>query len=252
MDVVSIAASDQVLAAHEFAQTLPFVDASRWVVLGVSMGGLTSLATVWRHPPGLAGGINFSGGVGGRPNDFPGHPCGARQIASVLQNNVSQTVAPMLWLYWQNDQYWGPDIPKHWHQVWIAGGGNAEFHQLSPVGTDGHLGTGIDMDHWVPIAEVFFARIGFTKPGAIARPAASGFAQIEQFDKVPGRVEARDGYRKFLAAPKPRAYAVSGNGDWGFATGDWAMGHALGNCQHRGASCRLYAVDDDVVWVPSH
>src|SRR5262245_47341263 len=114
MDVVSIAASDQVLATYEYARTLSFVDTSPWVVVGVSMGGLASLATAWRHPPGLLGGINFSGGTGGRPTDFPERPCGAQQIASLLQANAAQAHAPMLWLYWENDHYWGPEIPKRW------------------------------------------------------------------------------------------------------------------------------------------
>ena len=33
------------------------------------------------------------------------------------------------------------------------------------------------------------------------------------------------------------------------SSGDWAMGRALGFCQRRsGDRCKLYAVDDDVVW----
>ena len=70
------AVSDQVLAAVALAKTLPFVDASRWLVAGQSVGGLTAVATVGRNPPGLVEGINFAGGSGGNPGLPP--PVGLR------------------------------------------------------------------------------------------------------------------------------------------------------------------------------
>jgi len=39
----------------------------------------------------------------------------------------------MLWLYWQNDQYWGNDIPKQWHRTWVEAGGKADFQSLAPI-----------------------------------------------------------------------------------------------------------------------
>jgi dienelactone hydrolase len=251
VEPMSMAASDQVLATLEFARTLPFADVSRWVVMGVSVGGLTSVATVWRNPSGLVGGINFAGGAGGDPQNRPGRPCAAPQIEQLWRSKAAGATAPMLWLYWQNDLYWGPDKPRRWHQAWVDGGGKAEFHSLSAVGTDGHSGMAIDMDRWVPIAESFLAQLGFTTPGVMTRPAASGFAAIDQLDKVPVSASAREGsYRKFLEAKLPRAYAVGPKGAWGYAFGDWAIGRALGNCQRRGAVCKLYAVDGEVVWSP--
>ncbi len=244
------AASDQVLATLAFARTLPYVDARRWLVMGQSVGGLTSIATVWRNPPGLVGGINFAGGTGGDPDKHPGDPCGPQVIERLLRDKAAGARQPMLWLYWANDQYWGEAIPKRWHQAWTAAGGIAEFHTLPAVGKDGHGGSGIDMNTWVPIVEPFLARLGFDKPGVIARPPASGFAAIDDAGKVPVNKATQDGlYRKFLEAKMPRAFAVGKQGSAGYATGDWAMGRALGYCQaRRGDSCKLYAVDNDVVW----
>ena len=34
----------------------------------------------------------------------------------------------------------------------------------------------------------------------------------------------------------------------GYARDDYAHGKALGNCQRAGQTCRLYVVDDAVVW----
>jgi dienelactone hydrolase len=251
VEPMATAASDQVLATVEFAKTLPFVDATRWLVMGQSVGGLTAVATVGRQPAGLIGAVNFSGGVGGDPEKTPGNPCGPQQVASVFGTFAKSAKVNMLWLYWQNDLYWGAGTPRRWHEAWAGGGGLAEFQSLPPVGQDGHSGVNNDMDHWVPLVDEYLARLGFGKPGVMARPSPSAFAKVDEVDKLPANQAARDGiYRKFLESKAPRAFAVGPNGATGWASGDWAMGKALGFCARRGEACKLYAVDDDVVWAP--
>ncbi|MFP8779625.1 dienelactone hydrolase family protein [Hydrogenophaga sp. RWCD_12] len=250
MEAMHQAPVDQVLAAVELARTLPYVDASRWVVMGQSLGGQTTVATVAANPPGLVGGINFAGGSGGDPERNPGKPCSPHVVGQYWGKLATSAKAPMLWLYWENDLYWGTENPKDWSQAWTKGGGQVEFHQLSPVGKDGHAGFNQDMDHWAPLAEAFLARLGFTTSGLPQRPAASGFAAIDELEKIPfvsaANKEAQ--YKRFLQASKPRAFAISERGAWGWAGGDWAMGRAIGACERNGQRCRLYAVDDDVVW----
>ena len=51
------AVSEQVLATVAHARTLAYVDASRWIVAGQSVGGLTALATVSRQPPSTFQGV---------------------------------------------------------------------------------------------------------------------------------------------------------------------------------------------------
>ncbi len=246
------AASDQVLATLAYAKTLPYVDTSRWIVAGQSVGGLASVATVWRHPPGLLGGINFAGGTGGDPEHSPGRPCRPERIASYWGSKAAEAVAPMLWLYWENDEYWGPDNPKRWFAAWTGGGARAEFHQLAAAGGKGHGAVNFDMDHWVPFVETYLAGLGFTTPGLVSHSAPGGHAAIDRTDSVPvSAAERESSYRRFLESPRPRAYAIGPDGATGWATGDWAPGRALGACaRRRGAACRLYAVDDDVVWAP--
>lgn len=248
VEPMSVAASDQVLATVEFAKTLPYVDTSRWVVAGQSVGGLTTVATVGRAPAGLVGGINFAGGTGGDPDTKPGNPCRPVAIENYWGSLAKQAKAPMLWMYWQNDKFWGPDIPKAWHKAWLAGGGNAEFAGFGPSGEDGHNGLGEDMDQWLPVTDAFLNRLGFTAPGIVKRPPASGFADIQDVGKVPVSASNKAGYQKFLAMPLPRAFAVSDKGGAGWFNGNYAVGRALGNCQRYGVNCKLYAVDNDVVW----
>lgn len=254
LEPVSIAASDQVLATLAHAKTLPYVDASRWVAMGQSVGGLTTVAVAWRNPPGLVAAVNFAGGIGGNPDTRPGDPCQPGATERLWGAKAATATVPMLWLYWENDKYWGAENPKRWARAWADGGGRVEFHSLPAFGNDGHVGSGNDMDRWVPLVEAYLAKAGFTRSGLVPRPAPSGFAKLDEVDKLPAPATgpgAREAlYRRFLAARPPRAFAIGPNGS-GFATGDWALGRALGFCQaRRGQPCKLYAVDDDVVWTP--
>ena len=246
------AASDQALAALAYAKTLPWVDASRWVVMGQSVGGFTTLAVASRNPPGLVAAVNFAGGTGGNPDTRPGNPCSPPTLARLWESQAATARLPMLWIYWHNDKYWGAEWPQRWAKAWADGGGQVDFQQLPAVGSDGHRGVDIDMDHWVPLVEAYLAKAGFTKPGLVPRPPASDFAKIDDVDKVPVSPAARESfYKRFLATTGARAFAIGPGGAVGFASGDWALGKALGYCQaRRGQPCKLYAVDDDVVWVP--
>jgi hypothetical protein len=85
-------------------------------------------------------------------------------------------------------------------------------------------------------------------------PLPSGFAAISDDAKLPGISEAgRQEYRRFLAAPSPRAFALSPSGRawaWNSSLVPDAVWRALTRCAARaGEQCQLYAVDDAVVWV---
>jgi dienelactone hydrolase len=159
IDPMSVAASDQVLATYEYAKTLPYVNASKWIVAGTSVGGLTAVATVGRHPPNLIGGINFAGGTGGNPDTRPENPCNPGETSRYWSIMAQTATVPMLWLYWENDKYWGPNYPKGWHQAWIDNGGKAQMHTLPPSGTNGHFGFNDDMKTWTPIVDQYLEQI---------------------------------------------------------------------------------------------
>lgn len=249
IEPAAIAASDQVLATWAFAKSLPYVDAARWIVAGQSMGGLTAIATVGRNPAGLLAGINFAGGSGGNPETQPENPCSPNSVGQYWASLARSATVPMLWMYWENDKYWGPEIPRRWHKAWTEGGGKAAMTTFGPVGADGHGGWASDMDHWLPVVDAFLAQLGFDQPAIVKRPPASGFAGIAEADKVPVNARSRiTAYAKFLEAKTPRAFAVGNKGGWGYATGDYVTGRALGYCQRSGQICKLYAVDDQVVW----
>lgn len=158
----------------------------------------------------------------------------------------------MLWMYWQNDKYWGPNLPKEWHRAWIDGGGLAEFHQFSPSGGNGHSGWNRDFDAWLPVVDRFLREPGFTRDVIVERPSATAWSALNDLDKVPVNARGKSTYQQFISMPLPRAFAVGEHGGFGYATGEYAWGRALGYCRRSGQTCTLYAVDEDIVYVEPH
>jgi hypothetical protein len=62
--------------------------------------------------------------------------------------------------------------------------------------------------------------------------------------------KGRAAYRAFLEQPIPRAFAVSSSGDWSWAEdGEDPAAQVLASCKKNSAQpCKLYAIDNDVVW----
>lgn len=248
----AIAASDQVLAAVEYArQHLPFADTGRWFVAGQSMGGLAAVATVSRHPQGLVAGINFAGGIGCASSAPPGQHCTSKEVGPLWQRQAATAKAPMLWLYWKNDLCWGEETPKLWHQQWLTGGAQAQLRMFEPHGKDGHSGQREDLAQWMPEVDRFLAPFGVPPSPMMPRPPATEFAALPDAGKVPLSERNQGAYAKFLIMPKPRALAISERGGYALGSGSYAWWVALTRCQRYANRCALYAVDDDVVWTGS-
>jgi len=84
-------------------------------------------------------------------------------------------------------------------------------------------------------------------------PPPSGYAALTDDTKLPGIGDVgREQYRRFLAAPSPRAFAISPLGGawaWNSRFVPDAAWQALNRCALRAQQqCRLYAVDSIVVW----
>jgi serine protease Do len=84
--------------------------------------------------------------------------------------------------------------------------------------------------------------------------AASGYAELSDVTKIPlGGKPAKgvaDAYRQFLLLAKPRAFMLTSDERWGTVSDAAALDALMKDCAARGVRCRLYAVDDAVVWRP--
>jgi dienelactone hydrolase len=251
---ITEAGVEQAQAVIGYMQKQLYIDPKKLVIAGQSVGGLMSVALTAKRPPGLIAAIDFSGGHGGNPDTHPGEPCLPNQLKNLFAQYAAEQAGkppvPTLWIYTENDQFFKPKYTQAWHAAYVENGGVAEFHLLPSFKNNGHFVFVNGNDIWQPIVESFLNKVGFDKPGIIATPPATNFARLDDDEALPYQNKlSKMSYDQFLEKPKPRAFAISKNGHLGFASGDDAKSKALAFCrQFADTQCRLYAVDDQVVW----
>jgi dienelactone hydrolase len=130
-------------------------------VIGQSFGGATAVAVAALNPSGVVAAINFAGGGGGNPKTQPGRPCGPHRLETMFRDYGATAKLPMLWVYTENDKYFGPTYPKEWFEAFRAAGGQGEFVQFPPHGEDGHSLFTAFPAVWRPAVVEFLRKRGF-------------------------------------------------------------------------------------------
>jgi dienelactone hydrolase len=153
------AAAQQSLAVIDYAKAQPYVDATRGLVLGQSFGGTTALTLAARQVPGVLGAVNFAGGGGGGPIGHPEQPCRHDRLTQMFALYGAAAKIPTLWVYSENDRYWGRDKPREWFEAFIRSGGSGEFVLLPPYKQDGHPSFTGQPAAWKPAFEAFLGRV---------------------------------------------------------------------------------------------
>jgi dienelactone hydrolase len=155
-------------AAASIQSTLAWVrqqswaDAKRIVLAGASMGGLASIASAATNPDGVIAYINFSGGTGGSGERRPEHSCGSETMEGLMSTYGRSTHVPSLWLYAQNDSYWGASWPRAWHSAYARPGNPTHFVMTAAVpGADGHLLLVRGSRLWTEHVDRFLAELQF-------------------------------------------------------------------------------------------
>lgn len=154
---VYAAGAKQSLSVIEHAKSQPFVDPERGLVVGQSFGGTIAMAHAAMDIPGVLAAVNFAGGGGGRPVTHPEQPCSLDRLTELFASYGATARIPTLWLYSENDQYWGPAIPRTWHKAFVDRGGSGQFVQLPPYRKDGHSSFVDAAKAWRPSFEAFLA-----------------------------------------------------------------------------------------------
>jgi len=176
------AAADDVMAAYDFARTLPYVDGNRMILAGQSAGGVTSIFTAGeRAPQGLVAVLAFAAGRGGNPVRSPGVPCAVEPLAKVFGELGEEVKVPVLFHYAQNDLYFNAATSRLWYERFAAGGARADYVLQPPFGKDGHYIFSADsgVSIWLPAVEQFFAKYGVPfepmhPPQQAAKPMLAG------------------------------------------------------------------------------
>jgi dienelactone hydrolase len=149
-----------VISAIDYARGRPSIDRERIVLMGQSAGGFASLAAASQSPQGVVAVVNMAGGRGGSGKD--GIPCAPEAMSAVIAKYAGTTKAPVLWLYAQNDKYFGPAVSKAWFAAFQQAGGKGRYVLNPAHGDDGHLllYSKDGMAVWLPPVEAFFREVG--------------------------------------------------------------------------------------------
>jgi dienelactone hydrolase len=254
--------AEDVAAVLAYLQMVPDADTSRVLVVGQSHGGLSTLAFGTRQSPGVKGLVNFAGGL--RQDDCVGWQS---NLVRAFKSYAAQTTVPSLWFYGDNDSFWSPALYQEMFQQYQKGGGRARLVAFGNFGSDAHgmFGGRAGLPIWVPEVDAFLAELGLPHTVQVRLPLVghqtpppprTDFAKLGDEKAIPRSKESgQQGLVAYRAAELPKAYAISASGSsWAFITGRAdAMQAALDRCNSfaKDASCKLYAVDDAVVWAVS-
>ncbi len=139
------------------------VSKDKGLLLGQSFGGATVIALAAQNPNGVQAVVNLAGGGGGNPDTSPREPCRPDSLKQMFSTYGETARIPSLWIYTENDQYWGAQYPKDWFAAFKAKGGVGEFLFLPPNGKDGHSTFYRDPKAWRPQVLDFLKAQGLVK-----------------------------------------------------------------------------------------
>lgn len=162
---VASRAGQTVVALHQWALQQPWVRKDRLLLEGQSVGGMTTVSVAALNLPGVVGAVNFAGGSGGNPEISPTKSCSPENMRKTYSELGKLVKVPNLWLYAENDQFWGAEAPRVWFEAFKAGGSDTQFIQTGPVaGHDGHSLLTYGGRMWSVPLDAFVRKVGLTSP----------------------------------------------------------------------------------------
>jgi dienelactone hydrolase len=196
-----------------YLSKLPEVDPARIISVGISAGGFANVALTAEPPLGLVAAISFAGGRGSKR---PDEVCNPGELIRAFRQFGEKSRTPMLWVYAENDHFFGPQIAQGFYQAFTQAGGKATFIHAAPYRRDGHglfsLG-GIPI--WTALVDEFLKSQNLVlRTTLLSLPAPPDVSPPAQLN-----AGGREEFRTFLTLPPYKAFAVSAEGHIGFAYG---------------------------------
>jgi dienelactone hydrolase len=127
------------------------------VVVGQSAGGWAAIALSSRNLPSVRAIITFAAGRGGRVGGKPNNNCAPDKLVEATGEFGRTARVPMLWIYTENDTFFGPALSRKMHEAYTGAGGIAEYHMLPPFGSEGHflIDSADAIPLWAPLVGQF-------------------------------------------------------------------------------------------------
>lgn len=226
------------LASH------PQVDATRTIVIGQSAGGIGTLALAADPPPGLKAVVNFAGGRGSRaPNEI----CREDRLIEAYAAFGKAARVPSLWIYTENDHYFGPELARRMFAAYREKGGVGELRLLPAFGEDGHalFARRGGVPQWRPLLDAFLRKNDL--PTWDSPPTEPSVAQLPAPEVL--ATEYLQQWHRYLESSDNKAFAISPTGRFAWRSGRYtpaaARTAALDACGLQ--SCRLYSQNDTLV-----
>ena len=141
----------------DYMSVQPFIKRDEVIVVGQSGGGWGAIALASQNPPSVRAMIGFAAGRGGRYNGKPNSNCAPDNLVEAVTQFGRTARIPMLWIYTQNDSYFGPELSKRLATAFRAAGGNVEYQLLPDFGGDGHfmIDSADAVQIWAPLVSEF-------------------------------------------------------------------------------------------------
>jgi dienelactone hydrolase len=156
-----LATAASIEAAIRYMSEQDFIAKKPAIVVGQSAGGWGVLALASRNPENVKAAINFAGGRGGRSKGKPTANCKPDRLIAATETFGTTARIPTLWLYTENDSFFGPWLSQRMAEAYRKAGAPIDFHLLPAFGQDGHrfMGSRGAVAIWAPIVEKFLERV---------------------------------------------------------------------------------------------
>jgi dienelactone hydrolase len=230
-----------------YLQTLPEVDPSRMIAIGVSTGGLAMVGLSADPPKGLAAAISFAGGRGSKEAD---QVCNPDALVRTFGDFGKHSKVPMLWIYSDNDHFFPPPIAHRFYEAFTKNGGNAQFIAAPPFGEDGHTLFSLrGIPIWTPMVDDFLK-----KENLVLRDAPLPLDTPDVEPPATFSAKLREEFQTYLLSAPHKAFAASPANHYGVSVGqrsaDESAQQALANCAKfapKESPCVLVMRDDTKV-----
>jgi dienelactone hydrolase len=237
-------AADDMRIAVDYGSKLPQVDATRIIAVGISTGGMATVALTSEPPKGLVAAINFAGGRGSQADH---DVCNPSALVAAYHDFGRHSRIPMLWIYAQNDKYFWPELAQQFDAAFRSSGGQDEFIQAPAFGEDGHTLFSRGIAVWTPIVDAFLKAHDLT-------PLPEPLPEVvpPNIPPPPGLSEhGQEAFGNYLTLGPHKAFAMSAH-HYAFSVAqmnlDEARRKALENCNKlasaSGERCMLVFAED--------